>query len=67
VLIGRAVAVVIQGVAIIVCAGGATGDTGTLEVSADAEELTCRRTYALAAAGRSSDIVLIGRAVAVVI
>jgi hypothetical protein len=44
-----------------------TGGTGVLGSSVDAEELTCRRTYALAAAGRGSDIVLIGRAVAVVI
>jgi predicted RecA/RadA family phage recombinase len=67
VLIGSAVAVVIQGVAIIVCTGGATGGAGVLEVSADADHLSCCCTYTDAAASRSGGIVLIGRAIAVVI
>jgi hypothetical protein len=67
VLIGRAVAVVVLAVAVIVCAGCGTGDTGVLRSSADAEELTCRRTYALAAAGRGWDVVFVGGAVAVIV
>jgi uncharacterized membrane protein len=67
VVVGNAGAVLVYVVAVIVWAGRVAGDTGVLEASVDAEELTCRRTHTLAAAGRSSDIVLIGSAVAVVI